>query len=118
MKKLLSISFFLVFFFSQFGKVVNFCLCSMATYQQTGTVVCDCEKQLAVHIDTDTKKQTHQHPATLPQADELILIHHIATCNFHYSTPAVIQLHSNSEALYDAYCGDIFHPPITDYTDC
>lgn len=110
MKKQLSIFFLFVFFFSQFGKVVNYCYCTIATYQQTGTIVCDCEKKLAV-TETDTKKQDHQHNAILPHAEELFHLDNSITYSFAYHFQPAKQFCCSHEALYNAWAGSIFHPP-------
>ncbi|HEY4149782.1 MAG TPA: hypothetical protein VGM41_12675 [Chitinophagaceae bacterium] len=112
MKKLFAIFAFLIFFFSQFGKVINFCLCSVETYQQTSSFHCDCEKQLVATTDTDANKQPHSNPVQASQAEDLYhLDNSIAfSCTASFA-PLVIYLHTHTEPLYNGYYNNIFHPP-------
>ncbi len=111
MKKLFAISAFLIFFFSQFGKVINFCLCTVSNYQQTSSFHCDCEKQLVTTTDTDTNKQPHSNPVQLQQSEDLYHLDNSAAFSCTCFTPSVVYLHAHTEALYKGYYTTIFHPP-------
>jgi hypothetical protein len=114
MKKQITLFALLVFFLAQFGKVVNYCFCTIAVYQQTGSTACDCEKQLL----TDVKKETAtKHPsphavAAQPASEEL----------FHQPLPAgwILQPvtiangwpRCGHESLYSTSGNPVFHPPL------
>lgn len=111
MKKPFAILAFLIFFFSQFGKVVNFCICTAATYRQTSTFHCDCEKQLVTATDAETNKQAHSTTFQLPQAEDLYHLDNSAAFNCISFAPAVIYMNGHTEALYHGYYNTVFHPP-------
>jgi len=111
MKKQFAIFAFLIFFFSHFGKVINFCLCSITVYQQTNSFHCDCEKQLVTATAAEEGKHHHSTMATLPQADELFHLDNSAAFTCAQFTPVIIYLHSYTEPLHNGYCNNIFHPP-------
>src|SRR5438477_4752941 len=111
MKKPLAILAFLIFFFSQFGKVVNFFLCTAATYQQTSSFHCDCEKQLVTGTDAETNEGAHSNAVQPPQAEDLYHLDNSAAFNCMSFTPVLIYLNGHTEALYNGYYNTIFHPP-------
>ena len=111
MKKLLAIFAFLIFFFSHFGKVINFCLCTITVYEKTRTVQCDCEKQLVSATEAEAAKHNHTNTGALPQFDELYhLDNHPGFACAHFS-PVIVQAGTHSERLYTGYDKGIFQPP-------
>jgi hypothetical protein len=113
LKKTITIFALFIFFLSQFGKVVSFCFCSIASYQQTKTLNCDCEKQLTIAFDTESRKPISQNLQNAPQFDELFQ-QTIPT----YSSPAnwtqlKISLPLGTEPLYHTFLPAVFHPPLS-----
>ncbi|HSC39801.1 MAG TPA: hypothetical protein VLD19_18075 [Chitinophagaceae bacterium] len=111
MKKQLAISALLIFFFSQFGRVLNYAVCTISVYQHTNTFKCDCEKQLTTATDADTKKQAASHTVSPPQADELYHLSNTTAFHCHTFIPSVIYMSGNAECLYNGYYTTVFHPP-------
>jgi hypothetical protein len=112
LKNQIAIFAFFIFFLAQFGKVLNFCFCTIATYQQTKTLNCDCEKQLSTAIDTESKKQTPQSRPALPQFDELFHLSNAPAFTSRYFILPVTWPKNNSEPLYNAFLQHIFRPPL------
>jgi len=114
LKKNIAIAAFLVFFLAQFGRVINFCFCKAAVYQQTKSFVCDCEKMLytAVKSDHSSKEETPQNISAPQQQEELF--HFSFTPGF--TVPANLCIAKwpkiNSEALCHMFFPSIFHPPL------
>jgi hypothetical protein len=111
MKRGLPILIFGIFFLSQFGKVVNFCLCTINTYQQTGVIACDCEKQLSTAVAKEARQQDHQHNVLPPQADLLFHLNNSVAFNFEYIIEPARRFTHLTEGLYDEWAPCIFHPP-------
>ena len=73
LKRYIAITVFFIFFLAQFGRVINFCLCSINVYQQTHSFTCDCERQLfsSIKADKHSSEQTPQTVYTQFHAEEL-----------------------------------------------
>jgi len=112
MKKTLAITAFLIFFFSQFGKVINFCLCEIIVYKQTSSFFCDCDKRLV--SATDAEKRQHNHPnAVSIQQEELFHRHNSMPFTCTRFTSAIIYISGHTTPLYEGYYTNVFHPPGT-----
>lgn len=113
-KKQITLFALLVFFLAQFGKVINYCFCTIAAYQQTSSLACDCEKQLF----TDIKKETadrHQSPHTYaahPPAEDLFHLPLFATWAFHQSMADSVWPPGSNESLFHTFGKPVFHPPL------
>jgi len=113
-KKQIALLALVVFFLSQFGKVINFACCKVAVYQQTNSFVCDCEKLLytAVKADNTSKEQTPQHIAAHPSAEELFHPSDIPLTAAHLLLPpAEWPLYKNNKHFF-LFENSIFHPPL------
>lgn len=111
MKRTLAIFAFLIFFFSYFGKVINFCLCTITVYQQTSSFHCDCEKQLVATTAAETGRHNHTNAPGLPHGEELYHLDNSTAFTCIYYTPAIIYTSGHTEPLYNGYYKNIFHPP-------
>ncbi|TAH03320.1 MAG: hypothetical protein EAZ16_07890 [Sphingobacteriales bacterium] len=76
MKKNITIFFLASFFLLQYGKVVSYLYCTYENYKQTGSVTCDCEKQLTDAPATTTTHNGHMHGIKTEEC-----LQHIATNN-------------------------------------
>ncbi|MBS1566046.1 MAG: hypothetical protein JST39_16780 [Bacteroidetes bacterium] len=111
MQKTLAISAFLIFFFSQFGKVINFCYCSVAAYQQTSSFRCnECEKQLVKNTEAEQGKHPHGN-ALSPSSEELYHLDNHIPFSFTYTRPLIVYSPRYTVSLYNEYNGSIFQPP-------
>ena len=104
----------LLFFLSQFGRVINYSYCKMAVYQQTNSFVCDCEKMLYTAIKTDntSKEQAPHHISAHPAAEELfhpVLLPAISRHSVLLITRWPIQ--KSGKHLF-IFTRNIFHPPL------
>jgi len=114
LKKNLAIFAFLIFFLAQFGKMINFCLCKAAVYQQTKSFICDCEKMLytAVKADNSPKEKLPQNVSSPQQQEELFHLSYTPS----FTVPDGFCLtkwpKTNSEAVYHMFLESIFHPPL------
>jgi hypothetical protein len=102
----------LVFFFAQFGKVINFCFCSIAVYQQTKTVNCDCEKQLSNAVNTESNSHTPHNSAEHPQLDELFHLANNTAFTIQHTALSSAWPKTGNEALYHVFGKNIFRPPL------
>jgi hypothetical protein len=114
LKTPIAIFVLLVFFLAQFGKVINYCFCTIAAYQQTSNLACDCEKQLF----TDLKKETqdkHQSPLTYssqPATEELFHFTENSNLVFQYAMQIYTWPPCTSDALQHIFGNPVFHPPL------
>lgn len=114
LKKPIAIFVLLVFFLAQFGKVINYCFCTIAAYQQTSSLGCDCEKQLFTDLKKETQNE-HQSPHTYssqPATEELFHFTQNTLLVFHYHIPGTTWPPSTSDALHHIYGTPVFHPPL------
>jgi hypothetical protein len=114
LKKQFAIFAFLVFFLAQFGKVINFSLCAMTAYEQTGTLACDCEKQLYIAVKTDNagKNQSPQTVSSQQSSEELFQ----QVCFSFLSVQPILCFtawpKTSAESLYNHFGNGVFHPPL------
>ncbi|MEO5684763.1 MAG: hypothetical protein ABIQ88_19130 [Chitinophagaceae bacterium] len=114
MKKQIAIFALGIFFFAQFGKVIDFCFCTMAAFQQTKTFTCDCEKQLYTAVATDHAAKNHnpQNISSVHQWNELFHFSPIAVFTVVYTICITDWPRATSTALYNKFDSNIFHPPL------
>jgi hypothetical protein len=114
LKKQISLFVFSVFFLAQFGKVINFCFCTMTVYQQTKTLACDCEKQLfaAVKTDNTSKNQSPQNIAAPQPPEELFHFSNLSGFTHTHMVCFGVWPATGTETLYNKFGKDIFHPPL------
>ncbi len=111
LKKYLAIFAVTIFFLSQFGKVINFCLCTIIYFQQTSTINCDCEKHLSGYTDDEAKNQQPYNSSPLPRFDELFEIKCVAVITPHAYRLSKPFFGHYTDPLYHTYSDAVFHPP-------
>jgi len=114
LKKQIAFIALLLFFLSQFGRMINYSYCKIAVYQQTNTFVCDCEKMLYTAIKTDntSKEQAPQNISAQASSEELFhpVLLPVITRPYTLLT-AHWPLQTTGKRLF-IFTRNIFHPPL------
>ena len=111
MTKILTISLLTLFFLAQFGKVISFCYCSVESYRQTGTIDCDCEKNLAGTVKHEANKDHSAAALQTVHFDELFKQRFFTGNIVHPSAIANSIFNNMDESLYNAYLFTMLRPP-------
>ena len=114
LKKQFAIFTLVVFFLAQFGRMINFCLCTMSAYQQTKTFTCDCERQLfaAVKTDNNTKDQAPQHISSQQPSEELFHLPNFPSFAIQAGICFTAWPKTGNEQLHYVFGKKVFRPPL------